>query len=278
MQRNSAVFPLCVILGSVSVLGCGDDGDAAEDATDTDASDDGPTTADDGTDEATLTGSEGTDTGSEGTDTGTSELDPSVCQPEAGGFTIEIDNPYYPLVVGQLAIFEGDEDGELLHIEIEVLDETREVAGVTTRVIEERESADGAIVEISRNWFVQAADGTVCYYGEEVDIYDDAGEIVSHDGAWEAGVDGAIPGIVMPAMPAIGQSFDQELAPGIAEDHAEIVAMGHTVEVPAGTYMDTVRTEESTPLEPGHIEYKEYAAGVGLLVDGPAELISFSQP
>lgn len=241
-------------------------GATADDGVSTDGSSDG---ADDGSGDD---GSSGIDSG--GDSTGAGVFDPDVCLPEAGGFTIEIDNPFYPLVVGQVSVFEGMEDGAPIHLEIEVLEETREVAGVTTRVIEEREQEDGEIVEISRNFFVQAADGTVCYYGEEVDIYEN-GEVVAHEGEWEAGVDGALPGVVMPAVPMVGQSFDQEVAPGIAEDHAEIVTMGDAVEVPAGTFDDTLRTEETTPIEPGVKEYKDYGRGVGLLTDGPALLVSY---
>jgi hypothetical protein len=253
-----------------------DDGSTAPD--DDDGSESSGATADDGSSdgsESPATDDDGTSAADSGdASTGAGVFDPAVCQPDAGGFTIEIDNAFYPLVVGQVSVFEGMEGDTLLHIEIEVLDETRDVAGVTTRVIEEREQEDGEIVEVSRNFFVQAADGTVCYYGEEVDIYEN-GEIVEHEGAWEAGVDGALPGVVMPAVPMAGQSFDQEVAPGIAEDHAEIVSLGDPVEVPAGMFDDTLRTEETTPLEPGVMEYKDYARGVGLLTDGPARLLSY---
>jgi hypothetical protein len=202
---------------------------------------------------------------------GGTTLDIAVCAPTAGPFSLTIDNDFFPLPVGQKWSYEGTEDGEALTLEIEVLDETELVAGVETRVVREDEKADGEQVEISWNFFVQAADGTVCYYGEDVDIYE-AGAVVAHDGAWRAGEDGALPGIQMPAAPAVGQEYDQEMAPGIAEDHAEVVALGEHVEVPAGAFDDTLRTEESTPLEPGQVSEKQYARGVGLLVDSAVKL------
>lgn len=200
-------------------------------------------------------------------------LDTSVCNPQSGVFSLTIDNPFFPLKVGDLRVYDGMEDGAVLHLEIEVLDQTEVVAGVTTRVVEEREYEDGVVVEISRNFFAQAADGTVCYFGEGVDIYE-GGQIASHDGAWRA--EGSnLPGIIMPPNPAVGMKFVQEVAPGVAEDQATIVRAGETVTVPLGTYTDTIETDECTPLEPGHISEKSYARGVGLLVDAEVSLTSF---
>jgi hypothetical protein len=243
-----------------------------------DAEDDDGGTASNGTPGAG-TGGQGTGgtgatgaTGGGGAGTGGGTmLDIAVCAPTAGPFSLTIDNDFFPLPVGQIWSYQGMEDGEQLTLEIEVLDETEMVAGVETRVVREDEKANGEQVEISWNFFVQAADGTVCYYGEDVDIYE-RGAVVAHDGAWRAGEGGALPGIQMPATPAVGQQYDQELAPGIAEDHAEVIALGEHVEVPAGAFDDTLRTEESTPLEPGQVSEKLYARGVGLLVDGAVEL------
>jgi hypothetical protein len=194
-------------------------------------------------------------------------VDITVCAPTAGPFTLAIDNPYLPLVPGaQLVLEDGD-----LRLEITVLDDSETVAGVTTRVLEERESEGGALVEISRNFFAQAPDGTVCYFGEDVDIYRN-GAVVSHEGAWRAGVGGALPGVMMPAAPAVGMAFRQEIAPGVAEDRAVIEAAGETVPVPAGTFTTTVRFLETTPLEPGSTSVKVFARDVGLIVDDGARL------
>ena len=199
-------------------------------------------------------------------------LDIAVCDPGAGPFSLTIDNEFFPLAVGGRSVFDGDEGGTAVHLEITVLDETEDVAGVTTRVVEERESEDGELVEVSRNFFVQAPDGTVCYFGEDVDIYE-GGVIVSHESAWRAG-NGNAPGIMMPTSPAIGTAYSQEVAPGVAQDMAEIVALGETLDVPAGSFTDTVRTHEWSPLEPGTNESKWYVSGIGLAVDAALRLTS----
>jgi hypothetical protein len=200
-------------------------------------------------------------------------LDLSVCDPKTAKFSLTIDNPFYPLVVGQTSVFEGEEDGEAVHLEVEVLDETETVAAIETRVIEERERQDGEIVEVSRNFFAQSENGTVCYFGEDVDIYE-GGKIVAHEGEWRA--DGANrAGIVMPSTPKIGDFFAQEDAPELAEDRAQITAKNKPVSVPAGDFTDTLETTECSPLEPGIVEPKSYARGVGLLIDDVAKLVSY---
>lgn len=198
-----------------------------------------------------------------------------VCNPSAGPFSLMINNPFFPLVVGDELVLEGEDDeGTFLEVIITVLDETEIVAGVTTRVVEEAEFEDGEVVEISRNFYAQAPDGTVCYFGEDVDIYED-GEVVSHDGEWRAGENGDLPGIIMPGNPQIGQIFKQESAPGIAEDQAEIVAMGETIDVPAGEFSDTLTTLDCNPLDKGSMDEKVYVEDIGLAIDEDAELVSF---
>lgn len=202
-------------------------------------------------------------------------LDIAVCAPDAGPFSLTIDNEWFPLNVGDEKVLEGEEDEEkaLIRVEISVLDEIEEVAGVTTRVVKSTEYEDGELVEISWNFFVQAPDGTVCYFGEDVDIYED-GEVVSHDGAWRAGEGENLPGIIMPGDPEVGMRFAQESAPGIAEDMSQIMAFGETVEVPAGAFEDTMRTKDWNPLVEDDEDTKYYARGVGLIVDVDAELLS----
>ncbi|MEQ9618925.1 MAG: hypothetical protein RIG61_07095 [Deltaproteobacteria bacterium] len=199
----------------------------------------------------------------------------AVCDPDAGPFSLVIDNGFFPLVVGTETVLEGEDDeGTELRIEITVLDETEVVAGVTTRVVEEAEFEDGEVVEISRNFYAQAPDGTVCYFGEDVDDFED-GVVVSHDGEWRAGEDGNLPGIIMPADPQVGDIFQQEAAPGIAEDQAEVVALGEVIDVPAGIFSDTVSTLDCNPLEDGAMDEKVYVFGIGLAIDEDAELTEF---
>jgi hypothetical protein len=197
-----------------------------------------------------------------------------VCATDAGPFTLDIDNPFFPLMVGSVHVLEGEEDGTMHRVKQTVLDETEQVAGVTTRVLEEREEEDGELIEVSRNFFAQAPDGTVCYFGEDVDIYE-GGKVVDHEGAWRAGADDNRPGIVMPADPQLGMTYAQEIAiDSDAWDHASHVAEGARVKVPAGTFDDTIQTIEWTPIEPDDISRKTYARDVGMIVDDTLKLTS----
>ncbi|NIS28433.1 MAG: hypothetical protein GWN07_00005, partial [Actinobacteria bacterium] len=154
-----------------------------------------------------------------------------------------------------------------------VLDETEVVGGVTTRVVEERETEAGELIEISRNFYAGTEDGTVCYFGEDVDIFEN-GRIVSQEGAWRADAPGNFPGIIMPANPRTGQTFPIEGAPGVAEDFGDVVAVNAPVDVPAGSFTRTVRIRETDPLEPD-FDFKVFARDVGIVVDGPLSLVSF---
>lgn len=203
-------------------------------------------------------------------------MEVGLCDPDATEFTVRVDNPYFPLPVGRQIVLEGSEwfFNDVL-VRVTVLDEVRTVAGVETRVVEEYEAAGGAVVEISRNFFAQTADGIVCYFGEDVDIYDGEGNVVSHQGAWLADGQTNIPGVFMPSSLEVGQAFRQEIAPGIAEDLAKVVALGEVTEVPAGTFDETATLVDHNPLD-GSGDEKVYAAGVGLIVDGPVRMTSFT--
>lgn len=207
----------------------------------------------------------------------TEPLDPSICDPGRGTFSLSGDHPYFPLTVGKRLVLEGVEEGAALRLEVSVLDEVEEVAGIQTRVVRETESLDGELVEVSRNFYAQAADGTVCYFGEEVDEYKD-GKVVGHPGAWRAGESGNLPGIFLPANPSPGDQFAQERAPGIAEDMAAIESVGEAVSTPAGEFPDTLGIVDWNPLEGQTIadaKAKVFARGVGLVVDDVARLTEF---
>lgn len=203
-------------------------------------------------------------------------LDPSLCSTDEHDHTLDIDNRYSPFPVGRQLVLEGEEDGASIEFRTTVLDETESMGEVETRVVEERELEDGEVTEVSRNYFTQTEEGTVCYFGEAVDNYE-GGEVVSHEGAWRADEPGNSPGIYLPADPTVGMRYAQEGAPGVAEDEAEIVATGETVEVPAGTFEDTIRTVDRDPLSGAAGETKVYAAGVGVIVDGSLELVECSR-
>lgn len=181
-------------------------------------------------------------------------------------------NPYFILEPGYVQVLEQGSE----RLTITVLKDTRVVDGVETRIVEERESKNGQLVEISRNFFaISRRTNDVYYFGEEVDIYK-AGKIVSHEGAWQAGTNGARFGLMMPGAPAPGYKFYQEVAPGIAMDRAEIVSLNETLQAPAGDFKNVLKIVETTPLERGS-EAKYYASGVGLLQDGTLKLVRYGK-
>src|SRR5262245_11290448 len=192
-------------------------------------------------------------------------------------------NAYFSIEPGDRFVFEGEEDGEPVRLQITVLRQTQVVSfrtqrgerlNVKTRVVEEREWADGELVEVSRNLFARCEQrDDIFYFGEEVDIYED-GEIVSHEGAWLAGRNRAKPGLIVPGTYLLGSRYFQEVAPGVALDRAEHTAMGLNFTVPAGTFRDCVEVKETTPLGHGE-EFKRYCPRVGLVMDGPLELVSY---
>jgi hypothetical protein len=180
-------------------------------------------------------------------------------------------NPYFVLEPGYALILEDGED----RLVITVLEETRVVDGVETRVVEERETKAGQLIEVSRNFFaLSARTNDVYYFGEDVETYQD-GTLTGHEGAWASGANGARFGLMMPGTPLLGARFYQEMAPGVAMDRAEIVSLSDTLATPAGNFHDVLRVVESTPLEPGVRESKYYAAGVGLLRDGSLRLVRY---
>lgn len=189
---------------------------------------------------------------------------------ERAEFAARGTNPYFVLEPGHQLVLE---DGAT-RLQITVLDETRRIDGVETRVVEERETNKGQLVEVSRNYFaISTRTNSVFYFGEEVDIYKE-GKISSHDGAWLAGVDGAKPGLMMPGLPLLRARYYQEIAPRVAMDRAEIVSLTETVKTPARTFTDVVRIAETTPLEPALRDAKYYARGVGMIRDGSLLLTS----
>lgn len=182
-------------------------------------------------------------------------------------------NPYFVLEPGYQLVLADRRDT----LTITVLAETRVVDGIATRVVEEREEKAGAIVEISRNYYaISSRTNSVYYFGEEVDMYAN-GKVNSHDGAWLSGVRGARFGLMMPGIPLVGARYYQEIADKVAMDRAQILSTSELYVAPAGKYEDVLLMEETTPLEPGHKEYKQYAPGVGLVVDGSFKLVRFGQ-
>ncbi len=184
------------------------------------------------------------------------ELDPAE-------FTTEIDNPYWPMPVGSRWVYREEEDGEILRVVVTVTDRTIEVAnGVEARVVRDVVTEGGEPVEVTDDWYAQDAEGSIWYLGEDTAEYEN-GKVASRAGSFEAGVDGAEPGVIMPADPEDGMTYRQEYYAGEAEDEGEIIGTEEQVEVPTGHYADVLMTKDLNPLEPKVQELKFYAEGVG---------------
>ena len=181
---------------------------------------------------------------------------------DPASFVDVIDNPYLPYAVGSRWVYEGESDGEVERIEVVVLDDTREVMGITATVVRDTVYVDDEMVEDTYDWFAQDADGNVWYLGEDTREFED-GVAVNAAGAWEAGIDGALPGIVMPADPQVGDAFRQEFYPGEAEDMGEIIEVGVARSIGLGDFDDVVVMTHWTPLEPDVVEEKWYAEASG---------------
>lgn len=186
---------------------------------------------------------------------------------DPANFVTQIDNPYWPLVPGTTFVYEGTSDGEPEHNEVAVTDETKTILGVQCVVVRDTVStADGELTEDTQDWYAQDKDGNVWYFGEDSKSYED-GKLASTEGSWEAGVDGAQPGIIMPAEPKVGDEYQQEYYAGRAEDMAAVLEVGSgPVTVPYGTFDNLLVTKEWSPLEPDVVEHKTYAPGVGLIL------------
>jgi len=181
-------------------------------------------------------------------------------------------NPFFILEPNFQLVLGGEDAGDAARLTITVLNETREVNGTQARVIEERESAGGELVEISRNFFAICEEtNNVFYFGEEVDIYEN-GIIVDHEGAWLAGEGTNRAGIIMPGTILLGARYYQEIAPSVALDRAEIIDTGQVIQTPSGDFSDTLITRETTELEPDEVELKYYAAGIGLVQEEDLKL------
>ena len=181
-------------------------------------------------------------------------------------FTTEIDNSYWPMAPGTRWVYrETDADGNEQRVVVTVTDETREVMGIEARVVHDLVIEGGVPVEDTFDWYAQDADGNVWYLGEDTKEYEN-GKVVSTAGSWEAGIDGAQPGIAVPAAPEVGLTYRQEYYAGEAEDTAAVLSLDERVEAPAGSYTGVLMTKDFTPLHPEILEYKFYARGIGPVV------------
>jgi hypothetical protein len=196
-----------------------------------------------------------------------------------------IDNPRWPMPAGsEWEYRETDAQGAVQKIVVTVTNQTKQILGITTTVVHDIATEDGQTVEDTFDWYAQDRDGNIWYMGEDTKEYEN-GKVSSTAGSWEAGVDGAQPGIVMPAQPATGMAYRQEYYANQAEDQAQVLSVNEQAEVAAGSYQNLVLTKEFTPIEPDVLEYKWYANGVGevlaITVSGGSdreELTRYSPP
>lgn len=189
--------------------------------------------------------------------------DPRV---DPADFVAAIDNPYLPFSSGARWVYESETDDGRERIDVVVTDEPMTVMGVDVTVVRDTVTIDGRVIEDTWDWYAQDRGGNVWYFGEDTNEYDEDGT-VSTEGSWEAGVDGALPGIIMYADPQVGQAYRQELYEGEAEDVAEVVRTGATADVRGGTFEDVLVVLEWNPFEPEVLEEKHYARGVGPVLE-----------
>jgi len=184
-------------------------------------------------------------------------------------------NDWFVLEPGYCLTLENERKTE--QVVIRVLDETKLVDNVETRVVEERETAYGKLKEVSRNYFaLSQRTKDVYYFGEDVDQYKN-GVLDSHEGSWLAGVDGARFGLMLPAKPVPGALWYQELAADVALDRSQVKALDKGFAAPAGNFTGCLEVEETTPLDPAEKSKKLYAPGVGLVQDGSLRLMSYGK-
>ena len=182
-------------------------------------------------------------------------------------FTTKIDNPYFPLVPGTRSIYrEIDEEGKKLKVVVIVTRKTKKIAnGITARVVRDTVTEDGALIEDTYDWYAQDSEANVWYMGENTAEFED-GKITTRKGSFEAGVDGALPGIIMPGDPQPGLAFRQEYYKGKAEDNGEILSTEEIADVPLGHFDNLLMTKDTITIEPKVLEYKLYARDVGLVL------------
>jgi hypothetical protein len=198
-------------------------------------------------------------------------------------FTINIDNPYWPMRPGDHWVYREVEDGEVHRDDVTVTNRTKTLGGIEARVVHDRVSQNGETLEETDDWYAQDSKGNLWYLGEDTAEFEN-GKLKTKAGSWTYGVDGAEPGVIVPANPRQGMKYREEYYAGHAEDAAEVLNVGSQVQVPYGRYQDALLTRNYSAIEPTVEEMKLYAKGVGpvmeLLVSGGSgrtELLSFSR-
>ncbi len=177
-------------------------------------------------------------------------------------FTTHVTNRFWPLHPGATWVYDGTKDHVPEHVVITVENRTKTVLGVRCLVIHDVVTVNGSLEEDTTDWYAQDRTGAVWYFGESSHDYKN-GVVVSTQGTWEAGVDGAQPGVIIQGHPKPGPTYRQEYRPGVAEDMARVLTTTAVESVPAGTFRGVVETYDTDPLNPDKIERKFWAPGVG---------------
>lgn len=179
-------------------------------------------------------------------------------------FSTEIDNTYWPMTPGTRWIYhEAGPDGGMLRVVVTVTSQTKKIAnGIMARVVRDTVSTDGAVIEDTFDWYAQDSEGTIWYLGEDTAEFED-GEVTSREGSFEAGVDGALPGVIIPGEPVVGIAYRQEYFEGEAEDNGQVLSLNEMADTAAGHFDDVLLTKDTITIEPDVLEYKLYAPGIG---------------
>jgi hypothetical protein len=182
-------------------------------------------------------------------------------------FTTEIDNPYWPMKPGSRWIYrETDAEGAVRKVVVTVTDKTKTIAGIEARVVHDQVTEDGEVSEDTFDWYAQDSKGNLWYLGEDTREYEN-GKLKTTEGSWEAGVDGALAGIILPANPQVGMTYREEYYKGHAEDGAQIIGVDALAKVPFGRFEHGVQTRNFSGIEPDVIEEKIYGKGVGVVLE-----------
>lgn len=181
-------------------------------------------------------------------------------------FVKVVDNKFFPLKPGTTFFYEGEKEGVPISDEMFVTNKTKKILGVTCVVVQDHAFTNGVLSEDTLDFYAQDKAGNVWYFGEDTKELDANGNVISTEGTWLAGVNGAQPGIIMEANPKKNDFYQQEHAPGVAEDQAKVLSLNKSATVPYGSFDDLLLTEETTPLDPRDIEHKYYAAGIGFIL------------
>jgi hypothetical protein len=178
-------------------------------------------------------------------------------------FVAQVDHPYWPMAPGSKWVFaQTDLEGNRERVEISVTDRKKTILGIEATVVHDVVSENGELIEDTFDWFAQDKDGNLWYLGEDTTEFEN-GKPVNKKGSWEAGVNGAQAGVILPSEPDVGMTYREEYLEGEAEDRAEILSLDERVQVAAGSYENVLMTKDWTPLEPAMLEHKFFARGVG---------------